>query len=193
MLTFVLWTRWNLVQHFFAGDTSFWWQPLDFRHLRSRFDQFAIGVLAAWIFERGVSAEQARRVGWCGLALFAIVFVHVGWFVPRWFEDAIRPWMYFNYTAAAVPLAMIILAMAAGWRPLARCFEGKVALLSGRHELFTVFVAFPDICLGIQIRADRFRLATAGARLHRAGAYRRYNVDRLPPVRATVPESARPQ
>ncbi len=143
VMAFVLWTRWSLVQHFFAGDTSFWWQPLDFRHLRSRFDQFAIGVLAAWFFERGLSADQARRIGWIGLGLFAIVFIHVGWFVPRWFEDAIRPWMYVNYTAAAIPQAMIILAIAAGWRPLARCFEGRIALLAGTMSYSLYLWHFP--------------------------------------------------
>lgn len=131
IMLFVLWTRIGIVSHFFAGDTSFWWQPIDYRHLRSRFDQFALGVLAAWIFERGISVRQARAIGWTGVGLFAVVFVHVGWFVPRWFEEAIRPWMYVHFTAAALPLAMIILAMAGGWRPLARLFEGRVFMLAG--------------------------------------------------------------
>lgn len=131
ILLFVLWTRLGIVSHFFAGDTSFWWQPIDYRHLRSRFDQFAIGVLAAWIFERGINVRQARAIGWTGVGLFAVVFVYVGWFVPRWFEEAIRPWMYVHFTAAALPLAMIILAMAGGWRPLARLFEGRVVMVAG--------------------------------------------------------------
>ena len=34
VMAFVLWTRWSLVQHFFAGDTSFWLNTLVFPHLR---------------------------------------------------------------------------------------------------------------------------------------------------------------
>lgn len=131
ILGFVLWTRVGFVTHFFAGDPSFWWQAPDYRHLRARFDQFAIGLLAAWYFERGVSAADARRIGWIGLGLFAVVFVHVGWFVPRWLHEAIRPWMYVHYTALAVSIAMVVLGIAAGWRGFARCFEGRVFMLAG--------------------------------------------------------------
>lgn len=131
ILAFVLWTRIGFVSHFFAGDQSFWWQAQDYRNLRARFDQFAIGLLAAWYFERGITPRQARLAGWVGLALFAITFVHVGWFVPRWLHEAIRPWMYVHYTALAVSVSLIVLAIAAGWRPLARCFEGRAFMLAG--------------------------------------------------------------
>lgn len=131
ILGFVLWTRIGFVTHFFAGEQSFWWQAPDYRHLRARFDQFAIGLLAAWYFERGVSARDARRVGWIGLGLFAVVFVQVGWFVPRWLHDAIRPWMYVHYTALAVSIAMLVFGIAGGWRGFARCFEGRLFMLAG--------------------------------------------------------------
>jgi len=131
VLGFVLWTRIGFVTHFFAGDQSFWWQAQDYRHLRARVDQFAIGLLAAWYFERGVSERAARRIGWIGLGLFALVFVHVGWFVPRWLHEAIRPWMYVHYTALAVSIAMVVLGIAAGWRGFARCFEGRIFMFAG--------------------------------------------------------------
>jgi peptidoglycan/LPS O-acetylase OafA/YrhL len=131
VLAFVLWTRIGFVSHFFAGDQSFWWQAQDFRNLRARFDQFAIGVLAAWYFERGIGPRQARAAGLAGLFLFALTFVHVGWFVPRWLHEAIRPWMYVHYSALAVSVSLIVLAIASGWRPLARCFEGRVLMLAG--------------------------------------------------------------
>lgn len=143
IMAFVLWTRLGFVSHFFAGDQSFWWQAQDFRHLRGRFDQFAIGILAAWYFERGISVQRARVLGWIGLTLFALVYVYVGWFARDWLAQAIRPWMYVHYTAAAVPQALIILAIAGGWRPLARLFEGRIAMLSGTMSYTLYLWHFP--------------------------------------------------
>ena len=131
ILAVVLWTRVEFVNHFYAGDQGFWWQAPDYRNLRARFDQFAIGLVAAWYFERGLSQHQARVVGWIGLAGFAAVFVYVGWFVPRWLFEATRPWMFVHYTAVAAPIALIVLASASGWRPLARCFESRALMVAG--------------------------------------------------------------
>lgn len=131
LLLTVLWIRIEFVRHFFAGEQGFWWQAPDIRNLRARFDQFAIGLLAAWYFERGLDPRRNRAIGWIGVVLFAAVFVYVGWFVPRWLHEAIRPWLYLHYSALAVSIALVVLAIANGWRPLARLFEGRVFILAG--------------------------------------------------------------
>ncbi len=143
IMAFVLWTRVSFVEHFFAGDQSFWWQAQDYHNLRARFDQFAIGLLAAWYFERGVTPNQARIAGWAGLALFAATFVYAGWFVPRWLHDAIRPWLYLHYTVLATAVALIVLAIASGWRPLARCFESRALMLAGNMSYSLYLWHFP--------------------------------------------------
>ena len=131
VLVLVLWIRLEFARHYFAGEEGFWWQAPDYRFLRARFDQFAIGLFAAWYFERGLSMRQARVCGSIGLAWFAAVFLYVGWFVPRWLHDAIQPWIFVHYTALAIPIALIVLAIASGWRPLARAFELKLFMLAG--------------------------------------------------------------
>lgn len=143
VLALVFWIRIEFVRHYFADDQGYWWQAPDYRHLRARFDQFALGLLAAWYFERGLSARAARVLGWTGLVLLGAVLIYIGWFVPRWLHDAIRPWLYLHYTALAVPIAMLVLAIAAGWRPLARCFEGRVLLFSGTISYSLYLWHFP--------------------------------------------------
>lgn len=122
LLLAVTWTisfRLQCMQWLFEGRDQLLFNIGAIDGLRSRIDQFVLGILAAWFHLRTAGDSRWRQAALIAALLVAVI--GAPWllsYVAR-FLDPADPWTYVHYTAMAALLAALVFG-AAGTAPLAQ-------------------------------------------------------------------------